>query len=41
MLSNLFKPLEGVRIKGESVLSGLNLEKIEAPSYPRDKANCP
>ena len=28
MLSNLSKPLEGVRIEGVSVLSGLNLEKM-------------
>ena len=28
VLSILFKPLEGVRIKEESVLSGLNLEKM-------------
>lgn len=24
-----------------SVLSGLNLEKMEGPSFPMDKSNCP
>ena len=28
-------------LKGLSVLSGLNLEKMKGLSFPRDKTNCP
>ena len=33
--------IEIVHIKGVFVLGGLNLEKMQGVSFPRDKANCP
>ena len=33
--------IESVHIKGVSVLSGLNLEKMYELSFPRNKATCP